>query len=61
MCILERKRGGGSTTYGQDCSSEAHFALFQVVWRAAVATAVFTGIGAIITAFRITKKDLKLF
>jgi len=31
------------------------------VWRAAVATAVITGIGAIITALRITKKDLKLF
>lgn len=33
----------------------------KVVWRAAVATAVVTGIGAIITALRITKKDLKLF
>lgn len=33
----------------------------KVVWRAAVATAVVTGIGAIITALTITKKDLKLF
>ena len=41
--------------------SEAKFCLFQVVKRAAIATAFVAAIGGALTVFRILKKDLKLF